>query len=328
LRDASSRDANVRLGALNDLARYTFDDEARRSRAIAVLEGGILRDEDPRVRAAAIIATAEWQAAELVTALLVASEDDFPFVGELAVRTLGELRDPRALPKLERLLADERPELRFQAIGAWCNMPHEGLRERYAPVLALLREEPNAKVRSMALRVFDEHAETEGFGEVRGEVEGVLRRALEEPDNALLAALVLAKLGDAEGRRVVVAHVRRRPLPGQVPTEDDREAVLLAGRYRWTECAEALVRRARGLGRFLADTCAMEATVALAALGEAKAIDEVKRLFTKSRGPARDALALLVARARVHAVRESLEGQRGASSAVDDALAELSVAAD
>jgi hypothetical protein len=323
LRDAASPDATVRLGALNDLARYTFDDPARRSRALAVLEAAILREEDPRVRAAAIMAVAEWQATELVTALLLACEDDVPFVGELAVRTLGELRDARALPKLERLLADERPELRFQAIGAWCNMEHATARERYAPVLAGLRDEANAKVRGMALRVFDERAEGEGFGEVRSEVEGVLRRALDEPENALLAALALAKLGDAEGRRVVASHVARRSLPGHVPTEDDREAVLLAGRYRWEECAPALVRRSRGIGRFLADTCATEATVALAAFGEARALEEVRRLVTKSRGPALDALALLVARARVYGVREVLASRRGSSSSVDEALDEL-----
>jgi hypothetical protein len=308
---------------MNDLARYDFDDDARRARAIAALEGALLREEDPRVRAAAVVAAAEWRAVELVTALLIACEDEVPFVGELAVRTLGELRDPRALPKLERLLGDPRPELRFQAIGAWCNMDHDGPRARFAPVLERMRAEENAKVRSMALRVLDERAEREPFGDVRREVDDFLRRSLEDPANALLAGLALAKLGDAEGRRVVGAHVSRRPLPGQVPTEDDREAVLLAGRYRWAECGQALVRRARGFGRFLADTCAMEATVSLAALGEAKATDEVMRLVAKSRGPARDALALLLARARVVSARAALEAQRGASSAVDEALAEL-----
>jgi hypothetical protein len=326
LRDAASPDANVRLGALNDLARYDFDDEARRSRAISALEGAILREEDARVRAAAIVAAAEWRATELVTALLVACEDDVPFVGELAVRTLGELRDPRALPKLERLLSDPRPELRFQAIGAWCNMDHEGVRARYEPVLARMRDEANAKVRSMALRVLDERAEREDLGDLRAAVEGFLRRALEEPANALLAGLALAKLGDAEGRRVVAAHVNGRPLPGQVPTEDDREAVLLAGRYRWEECGPALVRRARGIGRFLADTCAMEATIALAALGERRAVDEVCRLVGKTRGPALDALALLVARARVGGARAALEGHRGVSGVVDEALDELAAA--
>jgi hypothetical protein len=308
---------------MNDLARYDFDDDARRARAIAALEGALLREEDPRVRAAAVVAAAEWRAVELVTALLIACEDEVPFVGELAVRTLGELRDPRALPKLERLLGDPRPELRFQAIGAWCNMDHDGPRARFAPVLERMRAEENAKVRSMALRVLDERAEREPFGDVRREVDDFLRRSLEDPANALLAGLALAKLGDAEGRLVVGAHVSRRPLPGQVPTEDDREAVLLAGRYRWAECGHALVRRARGFGRFLADTCAMEATVSLAALGEAKATDEVMRLVAKSRGPARDALALLLARARVVSARAALEAQRGASSAVDEALAEL-----
>jgi hypothetical protein len=326
LRDASSSDAAVRASALSDLARYELHDDPRRGRAIGVMEAAILHDADARVRAAAVVTAAEWHATELVTALLVASEDDVPLVGELAVRTLGELRDLRALPKLGRLLGDERPELRFQAIGAWCNMPHDSARERFAPVIERVRDEPNAKVRSMALRVFDERAEMEPFDDMRAPIEAFLRRSLEDPPNALLAALALAKLGDAEGRRVVATHVDRRPLPGSVPSEDDREAVLLAGRLRWRECAPALVRRARGIGRFLADTCGTEATVALAAMGEAKAQREVERLVARARGPSLDAIALLAARARLREARAWLERYRGTSSAVDEALAELAAA--
>lgn len=323
LRDLESPEARVRASAFADLARYEFDDEPRRSRALAAIERGLLRDEDVRVRAAAVECAAEWRAAELVPGLLMAVEDDFPFVGELAVRTLGELGDARAIPKLRRLLDDERPELRFQAMGAWCKLPHAGEDERYGPLLDRMKVETNRKVLLMALRVFDERAEHETFDAVASRLEGALRAALEHPETALLAALVLAKRGDAEGRRVVVTRLHARPLPGSVPSEDDREAVLLAGRRRWSEAVPALARRAHGIGRFLADTCATEALVALAALGDTRSLREVEQLARKSKGPAFAALVLMLARARVGGAHALVEARASAVPGLEDALAEL-----
>lgn len=327
LRDLASEDARVRASAFADLARYEFHDEPRRSRALAAIERGLLRDEDVRVRAAAVEAAAEWRASELVPSLLMAVEDDFPFVGELAVRTLGELADVRATPKLRRLLEDERPELRFQAIGAWCKLPHEGDTERYGPVLDRMRSETNRKVMLMALRVLDERAEGESFGDAAGAVEGFLRAALEHPETALLAGIVLAKRGDGEGRRVVVGRLNARPLPGSVPTEDDREAALLAGRYRWADAVPALARRAHGIGRFLADTCATEALVALAALGDARSTRDLEKLARKSKGPAFAALVLMLARARAAVALPWIEARASELTGLEDSLAELRAAA-
>jgi hypothetical protein len=326
LRDLGSEDARVRASAFADLARYEFTDEPRRSRALGAIERGVLRDDDVRVRAAAVEAAAEWRAEELVPSLLMAVEDDYPFVGELAVRTLGELGDPRALPKLRRLLDDERPELRFQAVGAWCKLPHEGDDERYGPVLERMRTEASRKVTLMALRVFDERVERESFGAMAGAVEGFLRASLEHPETELLAAIVLAKRGDAEGRRVVVARVNARPLPGSVPTEDDREAVLLAGRFRWAEAVPALARRAHGIGRLLADTCATEALVSLVALGDARSRRDLERIASKARGPAFASLVLMLARARAVAALPWVEARAAAHAELGEALAELRAA--
>jgi hypothetical protein len=326
LRDIASDDPRVRASAFADLARYEFDDDSRRSRAVALIERGVLRDEDVRVRAAAVEAAAEWRAVELVPALLMAVEDEAPFVGEIAVRTLGELGDGRALPKLRRLLADERPELRFQAIGAWCKLPHEDEAERYEPVLERMRGETNRKVIVMALRVFDERAEEEAFSAVAVPLESFLRASLDHHETALLAALVLAKRGDAEGRRVVVARLNARPLPGSVPTEDDREAVLVAGRLRWKEAVSALSRRAHGIGRFLADTCATEALVALAALGDARSSRDLEKLARKSQGPAFASLVLMLARARVTVALPWVDARASAVAGLEDAIAELRAA--
>ncbi len=323
LRDVVSEHARVRVSAFVDLARYAFDDAPSRSRAVAAIERGVLRDDDARVRVAAVEAAAEWRASELVPALVVAVEDDAPLVGELAVRALGELGDARAIPKMRRLLADERPELRFQAIGAWCKLPHAAEIDRFGPVLERMRCETNRKVAVMALRAFDERVEHESFEAVAGDLETFLRSSLEHLETELIAALVLAKRGDAEGRRVVVARLNARPLPGSVPTEDDREAALLAGRLRGSEAVPARARRAHGIGRFVADTCSTEALVALAALGDARSSRDLAKLVRRARGPAFAALVQMLARARVAGALPLVEKRASGMLGLEDALLEL-----
>ena len=324
LRDAASDDAKVRASAFADLARHPLVEGLTRTRTVSALERGILREDDARVRMAAIMAVADLEATELVPALLFACEDDVPFVGELAVRTLGELGDGRALPKVRRLLDDDRPALRYQAVAAWSRLPHASVEERLSPILAAFRRaDEHREVRLMVLRVIDEVVERGALVDAPHDLDKVLREALEDDSTALLAAIVLAKLGDAEGRRVVGGFVNRRPLPGAVPTEDDREAILVAGRFRWVELLPALLRRARGIGRFLADTCATEALVSLAALGDTKALAELERMIQKARGPNLDALALLCARARVTAASKWLDDRGSAGPVVAEALDEL-----
>lgn len=324
LRDVSSDDAKVRASAFADLARHTDADGVARTRIVAALERGILREDDVRVRVAAVLAVADLEATEVVPAVLMATEDDAPFVRELAVRALGELGDARALPKVRRLLDDERPELRYQAVAAWSRLPHETVDERLVPILAAFRRPHELRdVKLMVLRVLDEIVDRGPLEGAPADLDKLLREALEDDGTALLSALVLAKLGDAEGRRVVGRFVARRPLPGSVPSEDDREAILIAGRFRWPELVPSLLRRARGIGRFLADTCATESLVALAALGDARSIAELERLVRKARGANLDALALLCARARVAPAASWFETRVGAGAVVAEALDEL-----
>ncbi len=328
LRDVTSESAPVRASAFADLGRHQARVEGERSRVIACLERGILHDNESRVRVAAVLAAADLDGRAVLPALLVACEDDAPFVREMAVRTLGEAGDARAIPKLRRLLDDDRTELRYQAVTAWSRMPHETVAECMEPLFAVFRREgEHSEVRLMVLRVVDEHVEQMEPGAPVPGLEAVLSHAAAEANMRLLAGIILSKLGNPEGRNIVAECIHRRPLPGHSASEDDREAVLLAGRFRWTETMPALRRRARGIGRWLADTCATESLISLAAMGDTRALSDAAELTRKARGAARASMAMLLARARVTDAIPWLTGDAAHDTAVHDALIELQKAA-
>ncbi|RYZ57068.1 MAG: hypothetical protein EOP08_17615 [Proteobacteria bacterium] len=60
-----------------------------------------------------------------------------------------------------------------------------------------------------------------------------------------------------------------------VPKEDETEAIELAGRLGLEQLAPALARRAFGFARLLRDTCSLAARVALARMGDRRAIESL-----------------------------------------------------
>ncbi|MCC6559082.1 MAG: HEAT repeat domain-containing protein, partial [Polyangiaceae bacterium] len=116
LRDVRSAKPAVRAEAVRDL---TLQDDGARPRVLAALEAALRDDEVAAVRSAAAVALADLKGVEVLSSLLVAVEDADAHVRQMAVTALGEIGDPRAAARLRRALADERPEIRFQAVIAF-----------------------------------------------------------------------------------------------------------------------------------------------------------------------------------------------------------------
>ncbi len=163
-------------------------------------------------------------------------DDPHVAVRQAAARTAADL-DPNP-GWLEDLLADERPEMRFQAI--------RGLGERQPEVAALrlpaLLDDPEPQVaRAAALTLGDlgVHDATDA-----------LAQSLSRPEVAQAAALALASLGDGRGEPILIAGLRDRGFVleavmalGNVASERGRAALaaLAAGFF-----TPLLVRAAAG----------------------------------------------------------------------------------
>jgi HEAT repeat protein len=122
-------DESVRRAAVEHLP---FLDDPR---SVAELARG-LQDPAPRVRAAAAQASAHAAATDVRDPLLRASQDVDPWVRYYAVRSLGELREASALPRLSELAAsDPAMHVRIAAletIGATADPAALGILLRYA----------------------------------------------------------------------------------------------------------------------------------------------------------------------------------------------------
>ena len=94
-----------------------------------------------------------------------------------------------------------------------------------------------------------------------------------------------------------------------------------------SDTVTALARRAHGIGRFLADTCATEALVALTALGDARSARDLEKLARKAKGPAFAALVLMLARARAAMALPWIEPRATELGGLEESLAELRAAA-
>jgi HEAT repeat protein len=299
------------MSAIEDLARHAVRDPLVRARALSPLERA-LTDDFAGVRSAAAVALADLRAKEALPALLVAIEDVDAHVRQMALTALGEIGDPRATPRLARALADERPEVRYQAIIAYTRVVTDDVEALRALGVALA--DADDSVRYIALRLIEERVDRGAA--LEGKLDEVMRRAAKllaasEPHVALGAAILLAKLGNEDARREIVRVVEGRgPRPA---TEDEREAVELAGALGLSETVPALERRAFGVRRFVADTCSYAATIALARMGHARARAELLRQLRSPRRGLREAAVVAVGRARMKEARAIVAALAGSA---------------
>jgi len=301
-RDLESPRPAVRMSSIDDLVRHAVRDPVVRARALPLFERA-LTDDVAGVRAQAAIALADLRAAEALPALLVAIEDPDAYVRQMAISALGEIGDARATPRLQRALADARPEVRYQSIIAYSRVVTDRVDARVALGKAL--DDADDSVRYIALRLVEERVDA---GD-KDELDAIVRRAeamLDQPPThvAVVAAILLAKLGNARAQEVIVRVVEGTfRLPSGPAREDEREAVELAGTLDLRDAIPALERRAFGLKHLVADTCSYAATIALARMGHVRARAELTVGLRSSKRAKCEAAVVAIGRARV---REAL----------------------
>lgn len=306
-RDLGSERPETRVSALADVVRHARVDAAVRERAAAEIPK-LLDDERPDVRAAAATALADVGAKSALPRLLVAVEDKDALVRQMVLSALGELGDARAAPRLARALSDERPEVRYQAIIAYARTEPDAGDVGKALARAFADEDP--AIAHIALRVAEERLD-QRKADRSPKLEAAAERLLDgdNPDVAIAAAIFLAKSGH-EGARARVLAVVAGEGPA-VNKEDEAAAVELAGELGLREALPHLERRARGLARFVRDTCALSARIALARLGDDRAARAILDDLGSRNGATRSAAIIAAGRARLAAARPELERVTG-----------------
>jgi HEAT repeat protein len=297
-RDLDATRPAARASSIEDLVRHVLADPSLRPRAVPLIARA-LHDDVAGVRSAAAVGLADLHASEALAELLVAIEDGDGHVRQMALAALGEIGDGRAAPRLRRALFDPRPEVRYQAVIAFARVVADDATEAVGALRKALDDDDS--VRHIALRVLEERVDAGVRDEVDGVVPKVKGLMAGKPSHvALAAAILLAKLGDAAARGVILDVVEGRVAVAKgLAQEDEREAVELAGALGLQEAIPALERRAFGLKRRLVDTCAYSATIALARLGHPRARADLMRGLRSARRATREAAVVAVGRARM-----------------------------
>jgi hypothetical protein len=332
-RDLGSERAATRADAVRDVVRHAAGDDAVRVRAIAAFERALRADASAEVRAASAVALADIRAHEALSTLLVAIEDEDGHVRQMALTALGEIGDPRAAPRLERALADARPEVRYQAIMAFARVARDDAKA-VASALARALHDPDPAIRYVALRMAEEHgSDGEPLRDAR--IEACAEDLVHSGDEAeaVVAGLYLARLGRAGGREVVLDVVAERRDTPEI--EDEQACVELAGELELRDAVPYLERRVWGRRRVLRTvlswgagdraSCAFHARIALARLGHARAREEILADLGSYRRETREAAVVAAGRARIGEARSTLESLGGTVDAalVREALVRL-----
>ena len=274
LRDVGARDPHARVRALQALANAAHDDVDYRAQAVIAAERA-LQDPVAGVRSAACVALADLGCGSAQSSMLLMLDDAHGHVRQMALSALGEVGDSRAIARIARLLADPRPEMRYQSLLAFVRLETDN-RERLR-VIALGLGDADADLRYIAARLLEEHCR--GLCSIDApRVQALAVQAFADADVAvaLAAAFTAARGGHATARDAVLKVTDVGTLRGQaVPKEDEAFAVELVGELGLIAAIPHLRRRAFGLARRVRDTCAMHATIALARLGQPDGIQAI-----------------------------------------------------
>jgi HEAT repeat protein len=277
LRDLEHSDPRVRAQATDALGRV---DDGDRGTAVTALVRAV-EDAHPSVRYAALLSLGELGAGEAVDAILARLGDGEPLVREAAAIALGQLGESggaRAWSALERALASDEPEVRFQAVASLAELDAA----RAASLVVGLLDDGDAKVRAQAAAALGDagdrrHADRiarllDEPGDVRHEAAMALARlgdrramptltaALTTADRALDAATALAALGlgDDAAARAAVAHEVERFFGDALVKVRAAEALARAGDARGLEHLRKAARSRRDDVRGLAQSVLSE----------------------------------------------------------------------
>lgn len=334
-RDLSSARGAVRASAIEDLVRHARGASHVREQAIPLLEKRLF-DDEAAVRSAAAVALGDLGANDAVPSLIRAIEDADPHVRQMALNALGEIADDRASRHLEKALSDRRPEVRYQAIIAYCRVATDDA--SIARALLDATNDEDVAIVHIALRLAEERldARRDAGADVRAQGEGWLAtraRALlksPSPHVALVAAMLLGKLGDPAGHALILKAVRRQPIGGGLADkEEERAAVELAGELGIREAIPDLERRVWGLSRLVRDTCRFHALIGLLHVEHPRAREEVLRDLDATRNDVRAAAVVAAGRGRLVEARAKLQALSAESvdpELVREALARLEAA--
>ncbi len=300
LRDLSSDKPHTRASSIKDLARHATGDDALRARALPLFEKA-LKDDHAGVRGAAAVALADVKGVEALPSLLAAVEDVDGYVRQMALNALGEIGDGRAAGRLERALRDERPEVRYQAVIAFSRV---AVAEDVAPALLQATRDDDPAIRYIALRIAEDQLTRDASSALHVRAKAMLED--EAPEVRLVAAIYLAKAGDDAGRALLLDVVRGQ-LPRRPEAEDEQEAIEVSGALGMKEAIPYLERRAWGLRRFVQTTCVFQAKVALARMGNPRAIAEIVGDLDSGDREKQNAAIVAAGRARIAEARPRIE---------------------
>ncbi len=270
LTDVEHASPAVRRSAVRDLARFGVEPE--RDAAIGALQKA-LRDVDADVRADAVLALSDLGAEGALPELLRLLGDVHLRVRQMALLGLGELassEDGEVLGRIGSFLNAGEPALRFQALAAWARLVPERLLE---VVLERMRDS-DPEVRALSLRLAEERW-AESPSELPSDLEVALRNRLgdDAPEVRLLAAVLLARKGLSTDALALLGAVERRL--GVREPADEQIAIELCGVLGLHEATRALRRRAFGLFGWSRDPFCWHARVALARMGDPRAVQVI-----------------------------------------------------
>jgi HEAT repeat protein len=325
LRDLESAKTAVRVSAVRDLAALAAG-EQRRS-VLGALVGALGSDADPEVRAQAAIALADARAGEYVVQLVDACRDPHPRVRQMALVALGELSPPadgRVRATLLEALSADAPALRFQALIALHHLDGG----EAIPEVIRRTSDTDVQVRYIALRILEEHwLEDSQREDPPAAMLEQARRALADsaPKVRLAAAILLARAGDTAGVSQIVAAVNRGE--GTEEPEDAQAAVELAGQLKLAGAQAGLARRAFGWFGLFRDQFAFQARVALAQMGDARAVQGILRDLSSWSRDTRTLAVVAAGLAGVGEAAEQIRAMRGDDRCADQEAVEQALAA-
>lgn len=296
----------MRSSALRDLRRFV--EEPDRSRAVE-LARDCLGDTDLEVRAQATLALADLQADGCVQDVLQLLGDAHVRVRQMALVALGELAvpgDADVVGRIGAFLNVAEAALRFQALAAWARLAPERLQE----VVEERLTDADAEIRLLALRLIHEHW-LEAARALPAALREGARARLEDPESAvrLVAAVLLARAGEPTDTTLLVRAVSRHVRAAE--PIDEQDAIALCGELRVVAAVPALRRRAFGLWGVSRDPFALQAKVALAQLGDARARASILTGLSARSWHVRALSVDAAARARLVEALPQLEGLLG-----------------
>jgi HEAT repeat protein len=307
LRDLEHSKIDVRLSAVRDLARLARAEQ--RIAAVSALVHVLRSDRAPRARAEAAVVLADVEARDALGDLISAARDDDPYVRQMSIIAVGELADPgdaAALSVVENALASDAPALRYQALIALGRLAPG----RFERAISDIFDDPDEQVRYVAIRLIEERWLNESQ-----ELPSAVRRSIEatsdddSPAVRLAGAILLTRSGDASRTGEIVAALNAlRPIRDP---EDEQAAIELAGELRLVAAQRGLSRRAFGVFGVSRDPFAWHARVALARLGDARAIASIQRGLLAWTRDARTLAVAAAGQARLFEARNTILAMRG-----------------